>query len=136
VHEFVKKREPLRQEVAIASLLDSIRALIELQARQSYVSFRAEIPADLPPVRADRVMIEQVLLNLTRNGIEAMQHVPPQRRILNVVAAYDEASAQVSVAVIDQGTAYRKKWRSVCSRRSSRPRRKAWAWASTSAGLR
>jgi two-component system sensor histidine kinase DctS len=83
VHEFVKKREPLRQEVAIASLLDSIRALIELQARQSYVSFRAEIPADLPPVRADRVMIEQVLLNLTRNGIEAMQHAAaaphPQR---------------------------------------------------------
>ncbi|MYM68888.1 PAS domain S-box protein [Pseudoduganella sp. FT55W] len=103
VHEFVKKREPLRQEVAIGSLLESIRALIELQARQSYVSFRTEIPADLPAVRADRVMIEQVLLNLTRNGIEAMQHVQPQRRILNVVAAYDEATAQVSVAVIDQG---------------------------------
>jgi two-component system sensor histidine kinase DctS len=103
VHEFVKKREPLRQEVGIASLLDSIRALIELQARQSYVSFRAEIPADLPPVRADRVMIEQVLLNLTRNGIEAMQHVQPQRRVLNVVASYDETSAQVSVAVIDHG---------------------------------
>ncbi|MBV7537439.1 PAS domain S-box protein [Duganella sp. sic0402] len=103
VHEFVKKREPLRQAVAIPSLLDGIRALIELQARQSYVSFRTEIPADLPPVRADRVMIEQVLLNLTRNGIEAMQHVQPQRRILKVVAAYDADTAQVSVAVIDQG---------------------------------
>jgi len=103
VHEFVKKREPLRQAVAISSLLDSIRALIELQARQSYVSFRTEIPPDLPPVRADRVMIEQVLLNLTRNGIEAMQHVQPQRRILNVVAEYDADTRQVSVAVIDQG---------------------------------
>ncbi|HEX5341800.1 MAG TPA: PAS domain S-box protein [Duganella sp.] len=103
VHEFVKKREPLRQEVGIASLLDSIRALIELQARQSYVSFRCAVPADLPPVRADRVMIEQVLLNLTRNGIEAMSHVPPQRRILKVVASHDEAKDQVSVDVIDQG---------------------------------
>ncbi|MFS2137310.1 two-component system sensor histidine kinase NtrB [Duganella sp. Dugasp56] len=103
VHEFVKKREPLRQEIAIASLLDGIRALIELQARQAYVSFQTNIPADLPPVRADRVMIEQVLLNLTRNAIEAMAHIPPQRRILNVVAAYDAATAQVSVAVIDQG---------------------------------
>ncbi|SDF91608.1 MULTISPECIES: nitrogen regulation protein NR(II) [unclassified Duganella] len=103
VHEFVKKREPLRQAVAIASLLDGIRALIELQARQSYVSYRTEIPPDLPPVRADRVMIEQVLLNLTRNGIEAMQHVQPQRRILKVVADYDAVTAQVSVAVIDQG---------------------------------
>ena len=103
VHEFVKKREPLRQAVAIASLLDGIQALIELQARQSYVAFQTEIPADLPAVRADRVMIEQVLLNLTRNGIEAMQHIPPQRRVLKVVAAYDAATTQVSVAVIDQG---------------------------------
>ncbi|MYM88012.1 PAS domain S-box protein [Rugamonas sp. FT82W] len=103
VHEFVKKSEPQRQEVAIASLLEGIRALIELQARQAYVAFNASIPADLPPVRADRVMIEQVLLNLTRNAIEAMAHIPPQRRMLNVVAAYDAASAQVSVAVIDQG---------------------------------
>lgn len=103
VHEFVKKREPQRQAVAIPSLLDGIRALIELQARQSYVSYRTEIPAGLPPVRADRVMIEQVLLNLTRNGIEAMQHVPPQRRLLRVVAAHLADSGQVSVAVIDQG---------------------------------
>ncbi|MBV6320369.1 two-component system sensor histidine kinase NtrB [Duganella violaceipulchra] len=103
VHEFVKKSEPQRQEIGIASLLDGIRTLIELQARQAYVAFSASIPADLPPVRADRVMIEQVLLNLTRNAIEAMAHIPPQRRMLNVVAAYDAANAQVSVAVIDQG---------------------------------
>ncbi|SEO21927.1 PAS/PAC sensor signal transduction histidine kinase [Duganella sp. CF517] len=103
VHEFVKKREPLRQSVGIQSLLDGIQALIELQARQSYVSYQTNIPPDLPAVLADRVMIEQVLLNLTRNAIEAMQHIPPQRRVLNVVAEYDAASAQVSVAVIDQG---------------------------------
>ncbi len=103
VHEFVKKSEPQRQQIGIASLLDGIRTLIELQARQAYVVFNASIPADLPPVRADRVMIEQVLLNLTRNAIEAMAHIPPQRRMLNVVAAYDAAGAQVSVAVIDQG---------------------------------
>ncbi|USX27882.1 PAS domain S-box protein [Oxalobacteraceae bacterium OTU3CINTB1] len=103
VHEFVKKREPLRQSVGIQSLLDGIQALIELQARQSYVSYQTNIPQDLPAVLADRVMIEQVLLNLTRNAIEAMQHIPPQRRMLNVVAEYDAATAQVSVAVIDQG---------------------------------
>jgi two-component system sensor histidine kinase DctS len=103
VHEFVKKREPERREVAVQSLLDGIDALIDLQARQSYVSLQISIPDGLPPVLADRVMIEQVLLNLTRNGIEAMAQVPPERRVLRVSASYDAAAAQVTVEVADRG---------------------------------
>ncbi|CAN7557274.1 PAS domain S-box protein [Pseudoduganella sp. LjRoot289] len=103
VHEFVKKRDPERQEVAVQSLLDGIEALIDLQARQSYVSLQLSIPPTLPPVLADRVMIEQVLLNLTRNGIEAMAQVPPAQRLLRVEASYDAALSQVTVEVIDHG---------------------------------
>ncbi|MBA5607730.1 PAS domain S-box protein [Duganella sp. FT3S] len=103
VHAFVKKREPLREEVALPALLDGIRALIELQARRFYVILHTELAPDLPPLRIDRMMIEQVLLNLTRNAIEAMAHIPPQRRVLTLRAAYDAAAGQVSVAVIDQG---------------------------------
>ena len=103
VHEFVKKREPERQQIAVQSLLDGIRALIDLQARKFYVAVQTSIPPELPPVQADRMMVEQVLLNLTRNAIEAMQHIAPQRRVLRVMASFDAASAQVTVAVIDQG---------------------------------
>ncbi|MES2117594.1 MAG: PAS domain S-box protein [Pseudomonadota bacterium] len=103
VHAFVKKREPQREQVALPALLDGIRALIDLQARRFYVAIHTDIPADLPPLRIDRMMIEQVLLNLTRNAIEAMAHIPPQRRVLTIRAAYDTASGQVAVAVIDQG---------------------------------
>lgn len=103
VHEFVKKSEPERRAVPMESLIDDIRALIELQARQCYVAFKSEIPPELPPVLADRVMIEQVLLNLTRNGIEAMAHIAPQRRLLRVVASHDAAQNQIVVEVIDQG---------------------------------
>jgi two-component system sensor histidine kinase DctS len=102
VHEFVKKREPRREMVAIQHVIDGIRALVELQARQSYVTLQVDVPPDLPPVLADRVLIEQVLLNLTRNAIEAMQAIDPERRVLRIAATAGE-QGRVAVSVIDNG---------------------------------
>jgi two-component system, LuxR family, sensor histidine kinase DctS len=101
VHEFVKKREPERHRVTVSSVVEGVRALVELQARQAYVSVRLHIPRDLPPVLADRIMLEQVLLNLTRNGIESMQEVAPERRVLRIEARAE--GGQVAVSVIDHG---------------------------------
>jgi two-component system sensor histidine kinase DctS len=101
VHEFVKKREPRRQLVAIDDVVDGVRALVELQARQAYVSLQVDVAPGLPPVLADRVLLEQVLLNLTRNAIEAMTGVGPEHRLLRIEAS--RADGQVSVSVIDRG---------------------------------
>jgi two-component system sensor histidine kinase DctS len=103
VHQFVKNRESQRQDIALQTMLDSILVLIELQARQHQVSLQVELPEALPLVRADRMLIEQVLLNLTRNGIEAMADVQPLKRVLRVVAHHDPAAAMVVVQVIDNG---------------------------------
>lgn len=101
VHQFVKKREPERELLDVASLVDGIGTLIELQARKYFVAIRTSIDAGLPPLSADRMMLEQVLLNLTRNAIEAMQDVAPERRILRIDATL--VHEQVCVAVIDHG---------------------------------
>jgi two-component system sensor histidine kinase DctS len=101
VHEFVKQREPQRQLVNIGSVVDSLGALIELQASKFFVAIQTSIAPALPAVSADRMMLEQVLLNLTRNAIEAMQDSAPQRRVLRIVAAHE--AGQVTVSVIDQG---------------------------------
>lgn len=101
VHEFVKKREPRREQVTIRSVIDGVRALVELQARQAGVVLRIELPPQLPAVLADRVMLEQVLLNLTRNAIEAMQDTAPNQRVLRIAAAVVED--KVAVSVIDRG---------------------------------
>ena len=106
VHTFVKRRDPSREQITIESLIDNVIPLVELQARQFFVATQVHIAPGLPGVRADRVMLEQVLLNLTRNGIEAMQNVPPERRILRIVAELDGESTNrrsVVVSVIDQG---------------------------------
>jgi two-component system sensor histidine kinase DctS len=102
VHEFVKKREPRREVVTVQHVVDGIRALVELQARQSRVTLSIDVPPDLPAVLADRVLLEQVLLNLTRNAIEAMQEADPQQRLLRIAAAAD-SPGQVAVSVIDNG---------------------------------
>ncbi|SFD77045.1 sensor histidine kinase [Massilia yuzhufengensis] len=101
VHQFVKKREPRRETVGIRSVLDGVRALVELQARQAGVVLRIDIAPQLPPVLADRVLLEQVLLNLTRNAIEAMQDTRPDQRVLRIAAAHEAGS--VTVSVIDRG---------------------------------
>ena len=87
-------------------LIDSVIPLVELQARQFFVATHIQIEPGLPEVLADRVMLEQVLLNLTRNAIEAMHNVVPERRILHIVAELDsEAQDQqnVAISVIDRG---------------------------------
>jgi two-component system sensor histidine kinase DctS len=105
VHAFVRKRDPARQPIDVRKLLDGLAPLVELQARQFFVSVRLGSAPGLPEVLGDAVMLEQVVLNLTRNAIEAMQLVPPARRVLRVQATLDQAgdTPMVAVSVADRG---------------------------------
>ena len=106
VHTVVKRREPQRDPITVQELIDSVVPLVELQARELFVSTQIQVESGLPTVLADRVMLEQVLLNLTRNGIEAMHSVAPERRILRIAAERDPESPgqqSVVISVVDHG---------------------------------
>ena len=104
VHTFVKRREPKREPVDLAVLIADVIQLAELQANQHFVSIQTDIAPALPPVLADAAMLEQVLLNLTRNGIEAMRDAPPTHRVLRIEAGIDpQARNSVVVSVADRG---------------------------------
>ena len=75
---------------------------LEIDARRHGAHVVSQIPADLPPVFADAVMIEQVVLNLVKNGIQAMRDKPADERVL-IVSARRVDNSQVEVAVADRG---------------------------------
>ncbi|WP_312302341.1 ATP-binding protein [Pulveribacter sp.] len=72
VHDFVRRRPHTRETVPAQELLDAVLPIIRLQARKLAVQVAVEIASGLPPVLCDRTMVEQVLLNLTRNAMQAM----------------------------------------------------------------
>lgn len=76
VHAFVRRRDQLHETVAADRLFEAVLPLVRLQARKSGARIEVALhPVDAraPMVRCDRTMVEQVLLNLSRNGLQAME---------------------------------------------------------------
>jgi two-component system sensor histidine kinase DctS len=72
VADFVRRREQVREAVTPQSLIDAIQPLLGLQAKKQGIRLQIHIAPGCPPVLCDRTMVEQVLLNLARNGVQAM----------------------------------------------------------------
>jgi two-component system sensor histidine kinase DctS len=80
VADFVRRREQVREAVAPQSLLDAIAPLLGLQAKKLGIRVQIDLAPGLPLVQCDRTMVEQVLLNLARNGMQAMPEGDPPAR--------------------------------------------------------
>ncbi|MFT3664018.1 sensor histidine kinase [Piscinibacter sp.] len=103
VHDFVRRREQAREALRADLLFDAVMPLVKLQARKSGTRIEIDLPDPSPRVVCDRTMVEQVLLNLTRNGIQAMEDsTEPARRVLTLKARQTHAR-WVSFSVIDHG---------------------------------
>ena len=114
VHDFVRRRDQAREAVEPRALLEAIMPLVSLQARKLSVSVVIEVDPSCAPVLCDRTMVEQVLLNLSRNGMQAMHSLagrsnaaggagPATLRLRVGPAASNERSSWVEFAVIDCG---------------------------------
>jgi two-component system sensor histidine kinase DctS len=103
VQNFVKRRQPVRERVRLADVVANVMPLIELLAHKYGAQVRCEVAQELPSVDADRVMLEQVVLNLARNGIEAMKDIPARERILHLNARQIDAHVVLTVADCGKG---------------------------------
>jgi two-component system sensor histidine kinase TtrS len=112
LRSFVRKEDAQLIPVSLNFLVQEVMRLVEPEARQSAVDIHLDLAAGLPPVLADNIQIQQVLLNLVRNAIDAINSASAERREICIATRRrddDTIEAQVedSGPGFDAGTAER-----------------------------
>jgi PAS domain S-box-containing protein len=97
-----KKARPTKEALNINEAVEEVVLLTQGEARRNNVTLQVELAANLPSVMADRVQIQQVVMNLILNGIQAMNAVDDRERLLVARTQRGEGD-QVRVTIQDSG---------------------------------
>jgi signal transduction histidine kinase len=98
---FARRGQVARERLSVVPLLQEVVSLLDHDLKYNNVQTTIELPGDLPDVVADRIAIQQVLVNLIRNAVEAMSNPANTNRWLDVRA--ERAGGFVRVSVTDTG---------------------------------
>ena len=101
IRSLVKKHVPEKTPLNLSDVAREVIRLVGHEAQRKQVTIQAELGESLPVVEADRVQLQQVLLNLCMNGIEAMHETDANERQLTVQTMMSKGS--VVAAVSDRG---------------------------------
>jgi signal transduction histidine kinase len=102
IRDFLRKRNPQMQPLDLNVAVSDVLRLVAGDARKRHVQIRTELAQDLPLVFGDRTQLQQVLLNLIVNGMDAMQSTPEPARHLSVQTK-SNGDGGIEVAVEDGG---------------------------------
>jgi PAS domain S-box-containing protein len=102
VRALVNKTADQKAPLHVNDVVNEVNSLVQHELSSHRVALRLELAPALPPVLADRIQLQQVVLNLVINGIEAMQPVKDRPRELEIRTLQDE-TGQVVVSVSDSG---------------------------------
>jgi two-component system sensor kinase FixL len=102
LREFVRGGEFRRALTEIEPLIEAAVSLISMEAMQQEVEIKVRVDPGVPVVVADRIQIEQVLVNLLRNAMDAMDAANTEHRSIVVKACRNDSSA-VEISVVDSG---------------------------------
>jgi PAS domain S-box-containing protein len=97
----LRKRDMEVHSLQLNEVVAEVLGLVRAESRRRGVAVETELAAELPPVRADRIHLQQVLLNLCFNGLEAMADTPGEKRL--TVRTAVNAAGGVEGAVSDTG---------------------------------
>ena len=101
IRQLAKKTDPQHEAVAINDLIGDMLPLLRPEIRRHDVVLRLDLAPNLRPVRGDRVQLQQVLINLVMNGMEAMTTISSRSREMVIRSRPHDAG--VLVAVEDAG---------------------------------
>jgi C4-dicarboxylate-specific signal transduction histidine kinase len=96
-----RKGDPQRELVDINELIQELVVLLRSEATRYSISVRTELAADIPQIVGDRVQLQQVLMNLVINGIEAMRDVNGSRDL--IINSGRTENEQLMVSISDTG---------------------------------
>ena len=99
IRSFVKRSDPNRRWVDAKAIVADAIELAEIDARERGLEIKQDLDPELPILHVDQILIEQVLLNLIKNGLEAMKET--RDRTLQVIVNRSDQSVMFSV--VDRG---------------------------------
>ena len=102
IRDFARSRSVNRRPIKVADLISEVLPLAAMDAKANGVDLRIRLDRDLPEVVVDPIQIQQVVLNLVRNGVDAMEGIPAKDRRLDLRAGREDAD-RVRIAVTDRG---------------------------------
>ena len=107
IRSFVRRSEPQRSATEVAAIVDQVVELAEIELRRRQVRLVHHVASRLPVLMVDPILIEQVLLNLIKNGAESIDaaHRAPVNRLVELRVHATQADAQpvVQFSVTDSG---------------------------------
>ena len=102
IRALAKRTEPQMVSLDINDVIREATLLVQREVLSHGVSLRTELASELPPVLGDRVQLQQVVINLLMNGVEAMASITDRPREI-VIRSQQPEAGQVLVAVLDSG---------------------------------
>lgn len=105
IRGLVRRHESGRESVLLGTVVDEALALIRPELGRRKVQVVCDVPDSLPPVWGQRVHLQQLLLNLMLNAMDAMETTDPQHRELRLRASMKSAH-EVEIAVADSGAGF------------------------------
>src|SRR5437867_2061707 len=102
IRALLKDGTPIKIQFNLGEVIAEVVALTEAEAQQRKVSVQTRMESNLPRVTADRVQVQQVLMNLMMNALDALEEIIDRPRVLTIRAGTDSPNS-VRVAVQDTG---------------------------------